>query len=222
VLGTAANASAATSSFAVLAPGSGEFSIDGFPLPSVSKFPFTIPTPHLVNGIGLNGAGQQINAYAMDPTRCITSPALTRSWQHNIDLADYRQRTATDQFAMTGSEALSYKVTIPTIDTLGGVTYQENVGSGAGTAPAFISISATPCDFDVSKIAYNPASPTKQCYQTAGNGVTVGWANWATTEIARCILTKGQTYYVNIRFVDGVNQSATSCPGTCGGGLTFN
>jgi hypothetical protein len=222
VLGTAVSASAATSSFAVLAPGTGEFSIEGIPLPSISKFPTVTPSH-----AGLNGAGPYVNAYAMEPTRCITSPTLTRSWQHNIDLADYRNRTASDLFTLTGSEALTYKVTIPTGDTQGGVTFQENTAAGAGTAPAFISISATPCDFDVTKIAYNAASPTRQCYQTAGNGVTISWTNYSQpTNISLCNLTKGQTYYVNIRFVDGVNQSANSCPvgtnGYCGGGLTFN
>ena len=217
VLATAASATAATASFLVETPGSGEFSIDGISIPAISKFPSTTLPVHA----GLNGAG--INAYAMSPTRCNTTPTLRRSWQHNIDLADYRQRQASDLFAMQGDEALTYKITIPTTDAAGGFTYQDNVGSGGILATAFMSISATPCDFDVTKIPYVASSPTKQCYQTIGAGGAIQWANFPVQIVAYCILTKGATYYVNIRFVDGINQQATTCPnGLCGGGFTFN
>ena len=224
VVGTATNPTAATASFVVLGPGSGDFSNDPIPvsLPAVSKFPFAIPSHD-----GLNGAGARINAYSMDPARCNTTPALRRSWQHNIDLADYRQRVASDLFAMQGDEALTYKITIPTTDASGGFLYQDNVASGAPRAAAFISISATPCDFDVTKIPYVATSPTKQCYQSSGAGGGISWANFATgqqNDYAYCKLTKGAVYYVNIRFVDGVTTPAvTSCPsGLCGGGFTFN
>ena len=223
VLGTATNPTAATASFVVLGPGSGDFSNDPIPvsLPAVSKFPFAIPSHD-----GLNGAGTRVNAYSMDPARCNTTPALRRSWQHNIDLADYRQRVASDLFAMQGDEALTYKITIPTTDAAGGFLYQDNVGSGGIRAAAFMSISATPCDFDVTKIPYVPTSPTKQCYQLSGAGGGIAWANFATgqpNDYVYCKLTKGQTYYVNIRFVDGATPSATTCPtGLCGGGFTFN
>ncbi len=220
VLGTAANATAATASFVVLSASTGEISIDGIPLPAISKFPTVTPTH-----AGLSGAGSYVNAYAMDPTRCNTSPTLRRSWQHNIDLADYRQRVTSDLFAMQGDEALTYKITIPTTDAAGGFTYQDNVGSGGNLATAFISISATPCDFDVTKIPYVASSPTKQCYQTVGAGGNVQWANFPVqfNAYVYCNLVKGATYYVNIRFIDGINQQATTCQsGLCGGGFTFN
>ncbi len=220
VLGTAASPTAATASFVVLSASTGEVSIDGIALPAISKFPTVTPTH-----AGLSGAGSYVNAYAMNPTRCNTSPTLRRSWQHNIDLADYRQRVTSDLFAMQGDEALTYKITIPTTDAAGGFTYQDNVGSGGMLATAFISISATPCDFDVTKIPYVASSPTKQCYQTIGAGGNVQWANFPVqfNAYVYCNLVKGATYYVNIRFVDGINQQATTCQsGLCGGGFTFN
>ena len=221
VLGTAASATAATASFVVLGAGSGEFSNDPIPvsLPAVSKFPFATPSHD-----GLNGAGAYVRAYSMDPTRCNTTPALRRSWQHNIDLADYRQRVASDLFAMQGDESLTYKITIPMTDAGGGFGYQDNVASGAERAAAFMSISATPCDFDVTKLPFVLNSPTKQCYQTSGAGGGIQWANFVTgNDFALCKLTKGGVYYVNIRFVDGINTTASSCPsGLCGGGFTFN
>ena len=126
---------------------------------------------------------------------------------------------------MQGDEALTYKITIPTTDAAGGFTYQDNVGSGGNLATAFISISAAPCDFDVTKLPYVASSPTKQCYQTIGAGGNVQWANFPVQVNAYvyCNLVKGATYYVNIRFVDGINQQATTCTsGLCGGGFTFN
>ena len=216
VLETAASPTAATASFVVLQAGAGEFSVDGIPFPSISKFPIQTP-----NHGGLNGAGPYVNAYAMDPTRCNTSPALTRSWQHNIDLAAYRGLVASDLFSMRGDEALTYRVTIPTTDAIGGLTYQENISSGANPASAFMTISATPCDFDVTKRTFVTGSPTNQCYQSGGVGVSITWANYLPQPISRCVLTKGQTYYINIRFVDGISP-ATTCPnGVCGGALTF-
>ena len=220
VLGTAANTTAATASFVVQGPGSGEFTNDVPPVsvPALSKLPFDLPAGHA----GANGAG--VNAYSMDPTRCVTTPALRRSWQHNIDLADYKQRVASDLFAMQGDESLTYKVTIPMTDAGGGIGYQDNVASGGRLATAFISISATPCDFDVTKIPYQ-TSPARQCYQTYGAGGNILWTNYTqpTADYLYCHLAKGQTYYVNIRFVDGINPNATTCVGgVCGGGLTFN
>ncbi len=221
VLGTAASATAATASFLVETPGSGEFSIDGISIPTISKFPTVTPVH-----AGLSGAGGYMNAYAMSPTRCTTTPTLRRSWQHNIDLADYRQRVTSDLFAMQGDEALTYKITIPTTNDAGGFTYQDNVGSGGNLATAFMSISATPCDFDVAQIPYNASSPTNRCYQTLGAGGAIQWANYPLTvqnAYAYCKLTKGATYYVNLRFVDGISLQSTTCPnGLCGGGFTFN
>lgn len=222
VLATAASATAATASFLVETPGSGEFSIDGISIPTISKFPTVTP----MHG-GLSGAGGYMNAYAMSPTRCNTTPTLRRSWQHNIDLADYRQRVTSDLFSMQGDEALTYKITIPTTNDAGGFTYQDNVGSGGILATAFMSISATPCDFDVAQIPYNASSPTNRCYQTLGAGGAIQWANYPLTvqnAYAYCKLTKGATYYVNLRFVDGISLQSTTCPNgqQCGGGFTFN
>lgn len=214
------SAGTATASFTVEAPGAGEFSIDGIAVPAISKQPTVTPTHN-----GLNGAGQYMNAYAMDPARCNTTPALRRSWQHNIDLGDYRSRTAVDIFSLQGDEALSYKITIPVIDASGGITYLDNIGSGANLAPAFITITATPCDFNTSKTVPYPQPGFDACYKSASAGLGFAWANVAgALPFSTCRLTKGQTYYVNIRFQDAMSApTATSCAAgvLCGGSIAF-
>ena len=214
----------ATASFTVIPAGGGEFSVDGVALPSISKTPFTTPTH-----TGLNGAGFRINAYAMDPARCNATPALGRSWQHNIDILDFKNRAATEVFSIAANEALSYKFTVPMEEVYGGFTYQENVSSGANTAPAFMTVSSAPCDFDATKVP-DGTTVYSVCYQTSIAGVGVPWSNASAPLPSNyCKLTKGQTYYVNIRFQDarpvsqGGSPTSLSCPNsTCGGTLAFN
>lgn len=209
----------AMSPFTVTAPPVGDVSIEGITLPNPSKnAPPAAPPSHA----GLNGAGSEVNAYAMNPARCSTTPALTRSWQHNIDLNDYKSKNAFDFFAMNGGEALSYKFTMSTIPQSGGFIYND--GANAVVRPVFMSVTTTPCNFDTSKL--EPGPNRDLCFQTSLNGLGMNWINISTGDFpAYCRLVQGQTYYLNLRFQDarppsqgGTLPLTDSCTsGNCGG-----
>ena len=212
------SAGSASSAFTVTATPLGlDVSIDGMTIPQPSKRAFAIPAFHG----GLNGAGSEVNAYAMPPTRCNTTPALTRSWQHNIDLDNYKSQNAVDLFVMQANESLTYKFTVGNVDAAGGFVYND--GANAVVRPTFISISTAPCDFDASKLVLGATRDS--CYQTGINGNSVNWANISgSLPSAYCRLQKGTTYYMNIRFQDarpaalGGSPTTDSCTsGNCGG-----
>ena len=208
---------ASSSAFNVAAAPVGDITIDGNTVPNPSKLAFIIPPGHG----GANGAGSEVNAYAMPPTRCLTVPALSRSWQHNIDLADYKGKNAFDFFVMQGGESLSYKFTVGNVDASGGFIYND--AANAFVRPTFISITAAPCDFDTSKLVVGATRDS--CYQTGLNGNSVNWANiTGPLPAAYCRLIKGNTYYMNLRFQDGRPASLGGSPttdsclsGNCGG-----
>ena len=195
-----------------------DVSTDGITLANVSKFAFIIP-PY--RDFLLNGAGPEVNAFPMAPSRCSTVPALSRSWQHNIDLADYKSKNAFDFFAMQANESLSYKFTVGIVDASGGFIYNDT--ANAVVRPTFISITTTPCDFDTSKLVVGALRDA--CYQTGLNGNSINWANiLGPLPGAYCRLVKGQTYYMNLRFQDGRPASIGGSPtsdscttGNCGG-----
>ena len=195
---------------------SADISIDGIILPQPSKRAFQLGPTHG----GMNGAGSEVNAYAMAPSRCNTTPALTRSWQHDIDLSDYRSKNAFDFFKMNGGEALSYKFTVGLVDAAGGFIYNDS--AGAVIRPTFMSVTLKPCDFDTSKVSGPSRDP---CYETGLNGNNINWASTTTAlPISYCRLVKGQTYYINLRFQDarpvgqGGSPTTDACTsGGCGG-----
>ena len=210
---------AVTADFAVKVTIS-DVSTDGVTLPNVSKIGFVVPPERIFPLI--NGAGYEVNAYSMDPTRCATTPPLTRSWQHNIDLADYRGKNAFDFFDMPANESLSYKFTVGIVDASGGFIYND--AANARVRPTFLSITTAPCDFNVSKLVVGPGRDA--CYQTGVNGSSINWANiTGSLPAAYCRLVKGQTYYINLRFQDarptdeGGSPTTDSCTGVgnCGG-----
>lgn len=179
-------------------PGNSEdVSIDGVKLPNQSKLAFTNAPQH----DDKIGGGKQINAYAMPPSRCNANPALTRSWQHNISLLDYKGQNAFDLFNMKPGEAMTYKFTVPNNDMSGGFLYNDSSSAGGPIRPVFITITKAPCDFDASKVLPGPKQDS--CYQSGINGLGVNWAN-ITGELpaAYCRIQKGATYYMNIRFQD--------------------
>ena len=198
--------------------GGSDVSLDGISLPNPSKFAYTAPGQRG----GASGAGPEINAYSMSTTRCSTVPALTKSWQHNIDLTNYRSQNAVDYFVMQSGESLSYKFTVPMEDVGGGFAYND--AANAVVRPTFMSVTIAPCNFDASKIV---AATRDACFQTALNGNSLNWVNLAPNKFvpaSHCRLTKGQTYYFNLRFQDArpVEESGSpttdSCiSGNCGG-----
>ena len=199
-------------------PQGADVSVDGITLPSVSKQPNVTPGFRA----GISGAGLEVNAYAMDPARCNTTPALTRSWQHNV--ADPYK--SIDIIAMKTGEALTYKFTTGMMQPIGGgIAFADSAQSGANIRPAYMTLTSTPCDFDTSKVLTN--SSGNGCYISGINGVTVNWAIYSEPLPASyCKLEAGKTYYLNIRFLDvrpGGNKGGDSCSAgeTCGGILQF-
>ena len=217
VVTTASGSSSSDFTVIAVTPGA-DVSVDGITLPSVSKQPNVTPGFRQ----GMSGAGLELNAYAMDPTRCNTTPALKRSWQHNV--ADPYK--SIDIIAMKTDEALSYKFTTGMMQPIGGgIAFADSAQSGANIRPAYMTLTPTPCDFDTSKVLTNTSG--NGCYISGINGVTVNWAIYSEPLPASyCKLEAGKTYYLNIRFLDvrpGGNPGGDSCRGgeTCGGILQF-
>ena len=179
-------------------------------IPNPSKYAF-------INGpfhAGQNGAGPEVNAYEMPASRCNSDPPIARSWQHNIDLQNYKSKNAFDFFVMNAGEALSYKFTVGMADASGGFIYND--AANAVVRPTFMSITTSPCDFDRAKIGL-----PHTCHVTGLNGNSINWANiTGVLPISYCRLVKGQTYYINLRFQDarpGMPSVDSCITGNCGG-----
>jgi hypothetical protein len=198
-------------------------------LQTIDTPPLTIPALSKNAGLAgafhpnsLNGAGSFINAYAVSPTRCSTTPALSRSWHHNINFDDYVSRNAGDFVDMGANEALTYQFTANTLGQ-GVVTIQETTSSVFTTT--FFSITTTPCDFDTSKLA-NGAS-RNFCYQSnRANTLYFEVTNGTPQYTTYCKIVPGQTYYFNMRFQDGrnapgVDKCAADGQAVCGGLVQF-
>ncbi|MBL8523728.1 MAG: putative Ig domain-containing protein [Betaproteobacteria bacterium] len=197
----------------------GDTSVEGVVIPTPSKQP---GIPAAFRSGQLNGAGGEINAYAVDVARCAgkSTPALTRSWQHNIDFGAYMAASDIEYIAMNAGEALSYKFVAPASGyrfiTFNSATHARYVAN-------FLSITSTPCDFNEA-----PANNMRACYKPGNGGnndityqVTGGSS---PVDISACQMTPGQTYYLNLRFWDKVggvpvDACATSPAGgfNCGG-----
>lgn len=155
------------------------------------------------------GGGADINAYAVNPSRCNSIPSISISWQHNIDLMDFKSKNAFDFIAFRKNESLSYKFTVGTEDASGGFIYND--AANAAIRPSFITVTEQPCDFDVSKVVGGP-NPNS-CYVTGINGNSLNWANiTGPLPSSYCRLIKGKTYYMNIRMQDARPSSIGGSP----------
>lgn len=228
VVTVAGATSTANSTFTVTSPVVGaDTSLDDGLIPSPSKRPFVIPP--FRNG-KLNGAGPDMNAYAIETTSCANSNAqltsstagVTRRWQHNIDLSAYQQNTPVEYVSMAAGEAFTFMFT----PTTGYRFIQFNEATVARMVPTFMSISTTPCDFDVSKLASGPGRD--YCYVSSNTANSVYYqVTTGAVSVPFCKLTPGTKYYLNIRFLDarptGGNLSIDSCAASgyslCGGVL---
>lgn len=178
-------------------------SVEGYTIPNPSKIAKQFVTPHA----GANGAGPDINAWAVDPTRCANDvPGITALWHHNIDFDDHAQKVTTDFPAFAPNHALSYQF-VPTTAAGGGtifITMGNGSNGGGAPAPTFVSLSTKPCDFDASQVNVSP------CYasQPVENGIS-----WVVTTGATplCKLVPGQRYYLNLRFWDYRNPTLDAC-----------
>jgi hypothetical protein len=200
-------------------------SVEGDVIPTPSR---TVPGGVTAARAGkLNGGGSSLNAYAAEnwATKCANAtPAITRLWQHNINFATYQGSGANDYPFLGANEAISYKFVAPAEGATQLIQYNE--GTQVFNATGFMSISSTPCDFDVSKVA----GPNRSaCYSS--NPTSAGIYYLATTGASPyfCKLAPGQTYYLNLRMQDArpasqggsptVDSCAASGAGTCGGYL---
>jgi hypothetical protein len=189
-------------------------SVTGKTLGNPSKNPQAIPSS------GDNGAG--INAFDMTPTRCKGSPAPTKSWQHNIDLADYRANAALEFISMGSGQTLSYKFTVPsTASGYGSFSTEEN--TSVITPGTMIGISSQPCDFDTAKLKSGTLDFCYSNITAVANTMLYEVSNGAGG-LGGCTLKPGQTYYLNLRFLKPSGGSyVDACPAnaTCGFTLGF-
>jgi IPT/TIG domain len=188
-----------------------EANIRGTPLPDPSKVPYVIPSS------GDNGAG--VNAWEMDAVaRCgNATPAVTKNWQHNIDLATYRAYQTTDEIIMGGGQTLSYRFKAPA-DARSLISFNETTFTAF--RPSMMSISTKPCDFDVSKLQ---AATRDYCYVNSSTLNAVYYhVTTGPTSAPFCKLAPDQVYYLNVRFLNVGGTPTDSCTGgSCGGILTF-
>jgi hypothetical protein len=190
-----------------------DVSVTGKTLGNPSKMPQVIPA------IGDGGAG--LNAFDMSVSRCTGSPMPLKSWQHNIDLADYRANAALDFIDMGTSQTLTYKFVTPSAPMLGSFATEEN--TNVLTPGTMLGISTKPCDFDTAKLQ---AATRDSCYGLVGavaNSIVYEVTS-APTGPATCGLKPSSVYYLNFRFLKVSSGGyVDSCPiGTrCGATLGF-
>ena len=151
------------------------------------------------NGGG-NYPGAEIRGWAANPARCTnTQPAITNLWYHNINILDYGMQSTIDYFDFAPNQAVAYGfVPAPPAANNSQVgTIFVTTGPLGTPAPTFVSISTSPCDFDVAKVA-----AADKCYTTATseNGFTFQITTNPTSPV--CKLTPGVQYYLNLRFQD--------------------
>ena len=182
----------------------GAVSLEGYPIPNPSKEGSKYGAPHA----GANGAGEKMNAWAIDPVVCDNaSPPIKRLWRHNIDFDAYAPTSGNDHFQMEPDEALSYRF-VPNAPGGGGFTAGET--TEGYYAPLFMSLSTKPCDFDVAKAG---ATPHNFCYLLSGGQSSLHFevTKGASKEWGVCKVTPGQTYYFNVRHHSGGKKGTDSC-----------
>ena len=143
--------------------------------------------------------GGEINAWSVSPTACAnTQPAISTLWYHNINFLDYGGQNTIDNLDFAPNQALVYGFIAPSIGTFTGYVGSIDIQTGTRGTPAtsFVTISETPCDFAVAKVA--TATP---CYTSNApeNGFGFRITNAPT---AACQLVPGRQYYLNFRFQD--------------------
>ena len=185
-------------------PSAGGTSIDGTSIPSPSKVAKILTPIHA----GLNGAGTNVNAWAVSPTRCSnTQPAITTAWHHNIDFADHGGKQNLDYFDMAPNEALTYQFVAGTTG-VGSITVGDS--TQVPLVATFISLSSSPCDFDVTKLVPGPTRSFCYSSQPLENSLAYEVTSGPVSFVLNCKLIPGNTYYLNLRFQDGVTPGANT------------
>ena len=165
------------------------------PIPVPSKVA-NILTPAHQGPNGANGFSNRQNAWQVSATGFCgnSTPAITKIWYHNLDYTTYVGSNQVEYFGVNANEALVYSFIAPPDGTSGSM--QANESTIATLVGNFVSISLTPCDFDVTKL--NDGSG---CYNSRNGPSTTSYLS--TTNPApvlfQCKLTPGTRYYLNYR-----------------------
>lgn len=188
----------------------GVYSVEGVLIPSTSKQNAGLNAPFHT---GLSGAG--LNAFAVDLARlpahnCATAtPPIQRLWWHNIDFNTYKGTA--DTLLLAPGEAMTWAFVAP---ASGSSSIDYDLGGQTKPAPAFVSVSTTPCDFDTTKVGRDGcfvSGYTASIYYT----ITAG----ASASPYQCKLQPGVTYYMNIRVQSALTSPNTDACLALGGGL---
>lgn len=204
----------------------GNLSTDGFCMVDPSRSPSKVVLATEPGRLsGPPAPFSPLGAYSAEvATSCAASNAqlganqgVTTRWQHNVDWVAYRKGQTLEEFGIPPRHAITYRfvasndIALPPtgeIQLAGGNSYPGSVGT-------LLSLSTTPCDFDVTMTMAGAPFSKKFCYSnnsslrfevTSGAG-TLGY----------CKLTPGTTYYFNLRSVDTTNLVESCSNAVCGG-----
>ncbi len=204
----------------------GNLSTDGFCMldPSRSATKVVLATePNRLSGPP--APFSPLGAYSAEvATSCAASNAqlganqgVTTRWQHNVDWVAYRKGQTLEEFGIPPRHAITYRfvatndIALPPtgeIQLAGGNSYPGSVGT-------LLSLSTTPCDFDVTMTQAGAPFSKKFCYSNQSSlrfEVTSGAGT-----LGYCKLTPGTTYYFNLRSVDTTNLTESCSNPVCGG-----
>jgi hypothetical protein len=120
---------------------------------------------------------------------------------------------------MAPNEALTYQF-VATTPGVGSITIGDS--TQAPLVSTFISLSSSPCDFDVTKLIMGPGRSFCYSAQPLENQLAYEVTNGPVSFVLNCKLIPGNTYYLNVRFHNGVNPADTCAPrggARCGGWL---
>jgi len=223
-IATVSGQASAAFSCTITAPPVGAWSVfvtstDGFAIPFPSKAPSSDfnPTPVHSGQNGANGAGnpRPQNAWSFSTTSCSnTAPAISKLWVHNLNFPAYINTNSIEYFGLNPNEAISYAFQAPPEGSQNNFTMNES--TYAAFVGSFMSISTTPCDFNVAKLNF----PGRDyCYNSRNGSNTIGYHSTSgAVSGTACKLIPGQTYYLNYRNQDAINTpTQDSCQQTTGG-----
>jgi hypothetical protein len=184
--------------------------IDGTPIPfPQSKFARLAGAVHAGPMGGGNYPNLPVNAYSVALSRCTGTPAITTYWHHNIDLLDYGYQSASDYLDFPPNQAITYQFTGPA--PVAGFSPRGRIfliQSPVATPTAtFVSVSRTPCDFDVSK------ANVDACYRSApsDNNLDFELTTGGAVAANNCRIDAGQVYYLNVRWLNAASPSVDAC-----------
>lgn len=192
-------------------------SIEQDVIPSPSRAAPSTTTPERPGKAnGSSDPSYPMNSYSAERVaqKCANAtPAVSTLWQHNINLDSYRENGGFDYPFLGRGEAMTWKFVAQTVVPTAGLMVLSG-SSQIPYAPAFITVSEQPCDFDVTKANINA------CYKSGRAQLSIYYQ--VTSQLVpayQCQLTPGKTYYLNLR-MQTTSPAAESCASPpCGGNV---